>query len=143
MTQEGANLVAYCGLYCGACAIRQGKFVEAAKQLQELCQAYGVAGWAPEMVGYVPAMAGYGQFEGVLDWFTTFDCTDCRAGGGNPDCKIRVCVKERGLDGCWACADLPCDLRKAANPADPVGACVRIREIGPEAWAAEQVAAQP
>ncbi len=138
MTQEGANLVAYCGLYCGGCAVRQGKFVAAAKELQGLCQMYGVAHWAPEVAQFVPAMAGYTQFEGVLDWFTTFTCTDCRAGGGDPNCKMRACVKERGLAGCWECADLPCDLRRAFNPEDPVGACARIREIGPAAWAAEQ-----
>ena len=138
MTQEAKDLVTYCGLYCGGCAVHQGKFVDAAKELQGLCQAYGVAGWAPEMVEYVPAMAGYGQFAGVLDWLTTFTCTSCQDGGGDPNCKMRACVKERGLEGCWACVDLPCDLRKAFNAADPVGACGRIREIGPAAWAAEQ-----
>jgi hypothetical protein len=138
MTQEAKDLVTYCGLYCGGCAVRQGKFVDAAKELQGLCQAYGVAGWAPEVAAFVPAMVGYGQFEGVLDWLTTFDCTSCREGGGDPNCKMRACVKERGLEGCWACVDLPCDLRKAFNADDPVGACVRIREIGPAAWAAEQ-----
>ncbi|MBU0494545.1 MAG: DUF3795 domain-containing protein [Chloroflexi bacterium] len=138
MALESKELVSYCGLYCGTCAVYKGQFVEAAKQLQNLCQAYGVAGWAPQMTDYAPAMAGYEQFAGVLEWFTAFDCKSCREGDGDPNCKMRICVKERGLDGCWACADLPCDLRRAFNADDPVGACVRIREIGPAAWAAEQ-----
>jgi len=141
MTSEGKKLVAYCGLYCGTCDVYEGQFMDAAKRLQGLCQKHAVAAWAPQVAAFVPAMAGYAQFEGVLGWFTTFDCAGCREGGGDPNCKLRACVKERGLDGCWECVDLPCDLRREffGPDKDPVGNCERIREVGPEAWAAEQV----
>jgi hypothetical protein len=29
----------------------------------------------------------------------------CRAGGGNPQCKIRNCVRKKGLEGCWECSE--------------------------------------
>lgn len=44
------------------------------------------------------------------------DCGGCR----NRDqaataCSIRNCCEERGLDGCWACKDFPCDNKMFAS----------------------------
>ena len=36
------------------------------------------------------------------------DCPGCRNGGGDPDCPLRKCASERGLDGCWQCDEFPC-----------------------------------
>ncbi len=141
-TTEKKDLVTYCGLYCGACDVYKGSFKEAAGSLQGLLEAYGVAQWAPEVAQFVPALKSYSEFEGVLGWLANFDCQGCLAGGGPPQCNIRICAKERNLAGCWECAELPCEKRQWIDDdhSDAVDNCRRIQEVGLEAWLAEQPA---
>ena len=139
---EGAELAAYCGLYCGACSIMNGQIRDTAKSLQGLLKAYGYAGWAPTLAEFVPATKHYPEFEGVLEWLTTQDCEGCLAGGGNPNCAIRICAKEKGLAGCWECDEEPCEKLGGIDEGYPAltEERQRIRGIGLEAWLAEQKA---
>jgi hypothetical protein len=42
----------------------------------------------------------------VLGAMVKFRCRrGCRAGGGNPQCKIRNCVRKREIAGCWECGE--------------------------------------
>jgi hypothetical protein len=96
------------------------------------------------MAEFIPATKGWPQFEGVMEWLTTQDCQGCPAGGGNPQCATRLCVRENNLAGCWDCADIVgCQKRQheigSAN-ADAIANCQRIREAGLEKWLAEQAA---
>ena len=70
-------MTAYCGLYCGACAIKNGQIRDGARALQGMPQAYSYAEWAPTVGDFVPAVKGWPQFEGVLEWLTTQDCPGC------------------------------------------------------------------
>ena len=134
---EGTELVAYCGLYCGACAIKNGQIRDAAKSLQQMLEAYGYAQWAPMLAEFVPAIKHYPEFEGVLGWLTTQDCQGCLAGGGDPACAIRICAREKGFAGCWECAEVACEKLPGINPLENRQ---RIREVGLEVWLAEQAA---
>jgi len=138
---EGAELVAYCGLYCGACAIKNGQIRNAAKSLQGMLKAYGYPDWAPTLAEFVPATKHYPEFEGVLEWLTAQDCEGCPAGGGNPACAIRICAREKGFAGCWECGEDPCEKLQAIDQDSRVPESrQRIREAGLEAWLAEQAA---
>ena len=133
------ELATYCGLYCGACAMRNGQISNTAKTLQKLLDAFHYAEWAPSLADYVPATKHYPQFEGVLEWLTDQSCPTCLGGGGNPACEIRICAKEKGLVGCWACGETAnCDKLGAETWA--VRNCKRIREVGLDAWLVEQAA---
>ena len=96
------KLVAYCGLYCGACrAYREGR------------------------------------------------CRGCEGNEKATWCKVRACCKENGTASCADCATHPdpTDCRKFHSLFSRVigfvlrsdrPACIRrIKEIGPEAYAAE------
>ena len=37
-------------------------------------------------------------------------CVSCKAGSGNPGCKVRVCAKEKGIEVCALCENHPCEL---------------------------------
>ena len=139
---EGAGLAGYCGLYCGACAILNGQIRDTAKSLRGLLKAYDYAEWAPTLADFVPAVRNWGEFEGVLEWLTTQDCSGCPAGGGNPECAIRICARERRLAGCWECDEEPCEKLGEIDEGYPGVAKnrQRIRELGLEAWLAEQKA---
>jgi len=135
-----AELVTYCGLYCDACAMKNGQIRGTAKILGQMLQAYSYADWTPAVAEFVPAVKHYPEFEGVLEWLTTQDCGGCHAGGGDPACAIRACAQERGFAGCWECPDDGCEKLEFIDQGSPEIAKgrQRIREIGMEAWAAEQ-----
>jgi len=134
------ELLAYCGLYCGTCAIKDGRIRNTAKSLWDFLVAYGFPRWAPALADLVPAVKGWTQFEEVLEWLTTTDCRGCKAEGGNPECAIRLCVKEKGLAGCWECDQFPCEVRKDFDARNPsaLDNCCRIKEMGLRAWLTEQ-----
>lgn len=141
---EGAELTCYCGLYCGACAIKNGQIRDAARSLQDMLNAYQYSEWAPMVAEYFPAVKGWNEFEGVMGWLMSQDCPTCLGGGGNPDCAIRICAKEKGLAGCWECSEDPCD-KLAYREIDGTHSGSdknrqRIREVGLDAWLAEQKA---
>ena len=139
---EGADLACYCGLYCGACAIKNGQIRDTATLLQDMLNTYQYSEWVPMVADFIPAEKGWGEFESVMGWLMSQDCPACLGGGGNPDCAIRTCAKEKGLAGCWGCDEDPCE--KLGMIDEGYAAAVenrrRIREIGLDAWLAEQKA---
>jgi len=130
------ELIAYCGLYCGTCAIKDGRIRDTAKSLRSFLLAYEFPKWAPTLAELVPAVKGWAEFEEVLEWLTTTDCRGCKAGGGNPNCAIRICAKGKGLAGCWECDRFPCEEREDFDTRYPAALdnCRHIREEGLGAW---------
>jgi hypothetical protein len=139
---NGKELACYCGLYCGACAIKNGQISNAANTLQAMLQAYEYQQWAPMLADFVPATKHYPEFQGVLEWLTAQDCPGCVGGGGNPACAIRLCAKEKGYAGCWECDEAGCTKLQEIDRGAPdaVSNRQRIREAGLETWLAEQAA---
>ena len=138
------DLSTYCGLYCGACGIKNGRVREAATSLKKLLDAYAYPEWAPMVADWFPETKYYPEFEGVLKWLETQDCPACRGGGGNPDCAIRICAKERGYSGCWECTDFDagCDKLQeiAAGYPELMDNLRRIAQVGLDPWVQEQAA---
>jgi hypothetical protein len=138
---NGKELTTYCGLYCGACAIKNGQIRNAAASLQDLLKAYSYAEWAPLMAEFAPATTHYPEFEGVLEWVMDQDCPGCLEGGGGPTCPIRLCARQKELVGCWECEQDACDKLAPIDDKSPSAENRRrIREIGLEAWLEEQAA---
>ena len=75
------------------------------------------------------------------------NCGHCAGTGHVEICAIAQCVRQRGLESCAACADLPC-TRLIQFTVDPIwrthAACIenlrRRRQIGTDAWLREQEA---
>jgi len=82
------EFVTYCGLYCGLCADRT-RIPQRAAALQA---AMVEEGWPY----YGPTMPGFEEFWRFLQELTEGGCPGCRAGGGPPNCLIRVCARQRG-----------------------------------------------
>jgi hypothetical protein len=103
MRRIDRNLVGYCGLDCTACFIYRRTVSDAAKSLRrELRAAKLKTFWKG-----IPFLGEYEPFKKSLDGLAALVCTKgCRPGGGNPWCKVRLCVRKRGHTGCWECADL-------------------------------------
>jgi hypothetical protein len=130
---ERLEFVTYCGLCCELCAER-GRIPGRAAALQE---AMAEEGW-PFWGHTVPGFTGFWEFlEGL---HASGGCSGCRGGGGYPQCQIRLCARERGLELCSECFDFPCDHVEALGARYPtlIADNRRLRAVGLERWLNEQ-----
>lgn len=93
----------YCGLYCGNCAVKV-RIDPAAKTLHQEMKNAGFESF----IHFMPDGKSFWSF--LTSMSETGTCTSCRDGGGNPDCAIRLCAKEKGVDMCAFCESFPCSL---------------------------------
>ncbi len=140
LDNQGKELAGYCGLYCGACSMKNGQIRNTASMLKQLLDTYKYSEWAPLVAEIFPATKHYPEFDGVLDWLTTWDCEACQEGGGPPQCAIRLCAREKGFSGCWECSQSTCDKLAGIDQSTPVAAENRqsIRATGLQAWLEQQ-----
>jgi hypothetical protein len=127
------EFVTYCGLYCGLCAAR-GRIPQRAAALQETMAEEGWPYWGHT----VPGFTEFWEFlEGLC---VNGGCPGCRAGGGDPQCQIRVCARERGLERCSRCSDFLCQRIEALGGRYPtlVADNRRLQSVGLEQWLDEQ-----
>lgn len=111
MEREGLlRVLAPCGLDCGKClAFRGGEIQRHAEGLRcGLGDTF--AAYAERFSGMRPEFGGYEAFRALLDVFAAGSCGGCRASGCLfTACGVTVCVRERGVDFCFQCAEFPCD----------------------------------
>ncbi|UCG36952.1 MAG: DUF3795 domain-containing protein [Candidatus Bathyarchaeota archaeon] len=102
-----ADLVGYCGLYCNACGIRQGKIRDAVENLRNTIASYGFDKIMPELSQWEPSLKHYSQFEKVMDGLVKLfgDCPSCLQGGGDPNCQVRACAKQNNYRTCTECGE--------------------------------------
>jgi len=104
---DSASLVGYCGLYCNACGIRQGKIKTAVGNLRGIIATYGFDKIMPELAKWEPSFRHYKEFDQVMDGLVKLfgGCPGCLEGGGDPNCKVRSCTKEKGYRTCAECSE--------------------------------------
>jgi len=104
---DSTNLIGYCGLYCNACGIRQGKIKTAVGNLRDIIAVYGFDKLMPELSKWEPSFKHYNEFEQVMDGLVKMfgGCPGCLQGGGDPNCKVRSCAKEKGYRTCAECGE--------------------------------------
>jgi hypothetical protein len=117
MNASDLSLLAYCGLYCGACSFKIA-FEESQR-------------------GHLLSMpAKYDRYKSAR----LEDCPGCRADNQDGECKIRNCAKERKLVYCGDCEDFPCrmvaDFSSDGIPhhSEIIANLNAIREMGVDAW---------
>ena len=136
MIRSAESLVGYCGLYCGACGIHQGRIRQAVANLREVIGAFGFDKISPQLAKWEPAFQHYEEFEKVLDGFVSLlgECPGCAAGGGDPSCTLRQCCKEKGYTTCADCVELD-SCEKAQRIVESLDELHRIRAVGVDEWA--------
>lgn len=108
MAKRKTDLIAYCGLYCPECPAYTQSIASLAADLHKELKRNELGKLSP-LLAKIPqfsAFKHYQKFSDLLGTMMKMVCKKpCRAGGGSPDCQIRKCVKDKGLDGCWQCGD--------------------------------------
>jgi hypothetical protein len=120
------DLIAYCGLYCGACSFKLAVDENDRAHVLSLPDRYEKAKQA--------------ELE---------TCPGCRnevvAANGDP-CKTRACARARAFDHCGVCPDFPCDALSAfagdgvPHHGQTLENLRRIRDVGTASWLSEQEA---
>lgn len=108
---EVINQLGYCGLWCGGCfAYSQGAIRSHAKALQDALGNFGP--YARRFVGLLnePRFEDYDTFASFLGLLTEGKCNGCRVEQCKlyDGCKVKDCVKEKGVDFCFQCSSFPC-----------------------------------
>jgi len=99
------NQVGPCGIICGACPLGNGAVAKSADQTRKYIADCQIPMWAP----FVPGgeAIDWKAMDQGLEWVQKYaTCAGCRNGGGPPDCTIRICARERGMELCSSCGDL-------------------------------------
>jgi len=82
---DSHDLIAFCGIYCGACSFKLAFDENDRRHLQGMPEKYREHADAPL------------QF-----------CPGCRRDAHDGDCAIRQCARQRGLIHCGQCAEFRC-----------------------------------
>lgn len=137
LSKNPKNLVGHCGLYCGACGIYQGRIKQAVENLQKIVGYYGFDKIAAELAKWEPAFEHYAEFENVLKGLITLfgECPGCLEGGGDPNCSIRECCRQKGYVICAECTQMiDCKRLRQYNTKEELQ---KIKTIGIGKWAEE------
>ena len=121
--------VCYCGLYCGNCAVKV-KVEPASKVLYEEMKKAGFE----EIIHMIPDGDKFWSF--LRGMVVDGVCVSCKAGSGNPGCKVRICAKEKGIEMCALCESYPCELFTRYFEGYPILKQDNsvLREKGMDAW---------
>ena len=135
--------IAYCGLFCGDCVIRNGKLSTLANELLSQVHKPEFEKLAKGLPKIMPdsfeALSDLKKCIYVLESMTHLDCFKiCKDGGGGSSCSIRVCCQGKHIEGCWCCDEFEtCEVLSWIDPVhkDAHRQNIRIiREKGIEAF---------
>ncbi|MEN6406447.1 MAG: DUF3795 domain-containing protein [Thermoguttaceae bacterium] len=119
---DDAAEIAYCGLYCGDCIIRNRHMGKLADQLLQAIATPAFAKLAaglPKLNSEIfKSLENHEDCRQVLAAVRHLDCImPCRSGGGTSGCRIRECCRQKGMNGCWECAEFEwCQTLAWLNP---------------------------
>lgn len=115
------DLIAFCGLYCGACSFKVAYDTNNRVHLN----------FMPEK---------YAEYKDAEIQF----CPGCRLDNHHSGCKIRACAIEKGFSYCSECPDMPCEyLEKFSNDGIPhhkesIKNLEMLKKLGEEKWLTKQ-----
>ena len=99
--------VAYCGLYCGNCFIKNSDVADKAKALTDTLDEVDFERYADGFANVNDALkplSNYTDFREALRSLKALRCEHtCKQGGGSTSCGIRKCCVGKQIDGCWLC----------------------------------------
>lgn len=98
--QNVRHQIGFCGIWCGSCASGNGAIVEMARRFEKVVTGYGLEKWVPKDFDFKELMKGLTSLQ------ATAICSGCRKGGGPPNCGVRICALEKGVNDCNECNQL-------------------------------------
>jgi hypothetical protein len=140
LKESQKSLVGCCGLYCGGCGIYQGRIKQAVENLRCVIGAYGFDKIMPELAKWEPAFQHYAEFEKVTDGLVKLfgECPGCIGGGGDPNCAVRECAKQKAYATCAECTEMEkCEKVQRYGGPHAIEGLRKIRAVGVDKWVEE------
>jgi hypothetical protein len=132
------RLTSYCGLCCADCIPSREEFFAVVTKLDEMLEKLQFEHYAELKSEINEEFKEYPRFLSVLHQMKGLRCANpCQLGGGNPNCKIRLCAQSKNRKGCWQCQERGgCTLLDRLRSIHPnldyhLGL---IEEMGPANW---------
>lgn len=121
ITKAETNLIAPCGIYCGACDPFLGKSKALATELYRIIDGFNMQDVAPIVLGIEQEKMK--AFLSILKQLSEAGkCPGCLAGGGNPGCPMKTCTGEKDYLTCAECDRLPCSAEEEEKGGDLMSA---------------------
>ncbi len=103
-----ADKVAFCGLFCGDCIIKDARIGELSHQMLYIINSpkfqkleKGLPIISSEFWNELKHVQ---EAKPILESMCNLDCEHlCKDGGGTSSCEIRICCQNRNINGCWEC----------------------------------------
>jgi hypothetical protein len=139
-----AELVAYCGIYCGDCLGYTGVIADGAEAFVQVLDKYQFERTATHI--FSEELKEYGKFRENLAFMAGLRCSGrCRKAEDEvvpTGCAVRNCCIDRGFYACYECHDFEsCVTLRDLHGSLHLNACLRnmraMREKGLEVWLAE------
>jgi hypothetical protein len=139
-----ADLVAYCGIYCGDCLGYTGVIADGAEAFAQVLDRYQFERTAAHI--FPEELVDYERFREKLAFMADLRCSGrCRKAKGqvvSTGCAVRNCCIDRGLYACYECDGFEsCAKLLELHGELHYDACLRnmraMREVGLDAWLAE------
>ena len=103
---EDDKFTSYCGLCCVDCIPSYEEFFTLVNKLDETLEKIHFEHYAELKSETNEEFKEYPRFLSVLREIKGLRCNNpCQLGGGNPQCKIRLCAQSKNMKGCWECQD--------------------------------------
>ncbi|MFP4459715.1 MAG: DUF3795 domain-containing protein [Candidatus Zixiibacteriota bacterium] len=102
------DTIGYCGLPCVICPSHTGTIADLARDLRQILRKTRFGNFANiiSVIQKDQPFKDYDTCYKTLGEMVDFRCRDvCQNGGGIAFCKIKKCIKAKGIDGCWQCDD--------------------------------------
>ncbi|MCK5114278.1 MAG: DUF3795 domain-containing protein [Phycisphaerae bacterium] len=127
--------VTYCGLYCKLCA----QLARIPQQASTLRDTMKEGGWEFFGEQCLPGFKNFWEYLAKVIQAGEQN-SGCRGGCGNPDCKVRICAREKDIELCSACEEFPCEKMQWLVDLYPnlVADGKRQQAVGLEQWIQEQ-----
>lgn len=109
---EDKRFTAPCGLYCLDCIPSKGNFFRLVEGFEKSLDNLQFDKYAKIRSDRNEVFKEYPKFVSVLTEIRKSECVaPCAEGGGNPECKIKECVRLKQYRGCWECEEFKdCEL---------------------------------
>jgi hypothetical protein len=91
--------IGYCGIWCGSCVAGNGVLRDLSARYEKLIRDYAVKEWAPKNFDFDEFLKGVASLKEI--WL----CPGCIQGGGQDNCEIRSCAKNKNLAECSECIE--------------------------------------
>lgn len=127
MSDERPSLLdklAPCGLNCRGCLAFSGGGIHNQARALKLSLGGHFSVYAERLKSMNPVFREYEGFKIFLEFLSQGSCTGCRNQGCLfAACKVRECIREKGVDFCFQCGEFPC-----REPGMPKGLAERWRK---------------